>query len=156
MNASEYQPISLLSTICKLSESINNKWVAGHLNWGGLLNLNQYGFHSARTTADDLTVITYTISKGSWPHIHHEDSCPGILKAFDNMWRRRLLHKLSISEISGNALSIIKSFLTSRSLKVIINSQSSDALNINTNVSQGSHPFFYYILMSCLKEYSDH
>ncbi|XP_065684204.1 uncharacterized protein LOC136096626 [Hydra vulgaris] len=46
-----------------------------------------------------------------------------ISKAFDQVWRAGLLHKLSSCGISGNIFKIIESFLTNRSIKVVLNEQ---------------------------------
>ena len=47
-----------------------------------------------------------------------------ISKAFEQVWHKGLLCKLSSYGISGRVHSIIKSFLTGRKLKVIVNGQS--------------------------------
>jgi hypothetical protein len=46
--------------------------------------------------------------------------------------------KLVSHDVSGNVLSVIKSFSTNRSLKVVVYGQSSEAQNINAGVLQGS------------------
>ena len=61
-----------------------------------------------------------------------------ISKAFDKVWHRGLILKLSRNGISGNVLGIIESFLSNRSLNVVINGQKSKAHNINAGVPQGS------------------
>merc|ERR1711984_21944 len=47
-------------------------------------------------------------------------------------------YKLSSYGIGGNLYAVIKSFLSGRSLKVVINGQSSEAHAINAGVPQGS------------------
>ena len=61
-----------------------------------------------------------------------------ISKAFDQVWHKGLLHKLFSYGISGRIYSIIKSFLSSRSMKVVVNGQSSEVHEINAGVPQGS------------------
>lgn len=61
-----------------------------------------------------------------------------ISKAFDKVLHWELLHKLFTYRISGRDVSIIKSFLKGRSLKVIDNGQSSKGLKINAGILQGS------------------
>ena len=134
---SQYRPISLLSIISKLFESVINKRVLDHLVKNNLMSDVQYGFRSYRSTADVLTVITHRISEAIAKGNHTRLIALDISKAFDKVWHKGLLHKLS-SYICGNMHAVIKSFLSGRSLKVVINGQSSDAHAINAGVPQGS------------------
>jgi hypothetical protein len=61
-------------------------------------------------------------------------------------------HKLVSNGVSGNVLSVIESFLTNRSLKVVVNGQSSEAQNINAGVPQGSllGPTLFLVFISDL------
>jgi len=52
-----YRPISLLSIISKVFESLINLCVTRHLETLKLFSDHQYGFRSGRSTADALTVI---------------------------------------------------------------------------------------------------
>lgn len=60
------------------------------------------------------------------------------MNLFDKVWRKDLLRKFSNYGITGRVFSIIKSFLTGWSLKVIFNGQSSGALVVNAGDHQGS------------------
>ena len=68
-----------------------------------------------------------------------------ISKAFDKVWHRGLIRKLQAYGISGKILSIIKSFLSDRSIKVVLSGSSSKEHSINAGVPQGSvlGPTFY-------------
>ena len=59
---SQYRPISLLSIVSKLFESIINEQILRHLTRADLLSDFLYGFRAYRSTADVLTVITDRIS----------------------------------------------------------------------------------------------
>ena len=48
-----------------------------------------------------------------------------ILKAFDKVWHEGLLFKLERIGISGNLLSLLKSFLSNRFQRVVLNGQCS-------------------------------
>ena len=61
-----------------------------------------------------------------------------ISKAFDKVWHKGLLNKLKGYGLGGRVLSILKSFLSGRSMKVIINGQSSEVHFVNAGVPQGS------------------
>ena len=135
---SQYRPISLLSIISKLFECVINKRVLDHLVKNNLLSDVQYGFRSSRSTADVLTVLTHRISEAIAKGNHTRVIALDISKAFDKVWHKGLLHKLSSYGICGNLHAVIKSFLSGRSLKVVINGQSSEAHSINAGVPQGS------------------
>ena len=137
-NPAQYRPISLLSVISKLFESVINKRILDHLNRNNLLSDVQYGFRSARSTADVLTVITHRISEAMAMGNHSRVIALDISKAFDKVWHKGLLLKLSSYGISGKVLAVIKSFLSGRSLRVVVNGQSSHAHSINAGVPQGS------------------
>lgn len=62
-----------------------------------------------------------------------------ILKTFNKVW----LHKLSSYNITGRVFSVIKSFLSGRSMKVV-NGQSSEAHEINVGILQS--PLIYSTL----------
>ena len=81
----------------------------------------QYGFWASRSTADILTVITSKISSALDNGYITRAIALDISKAFDKVWHEGLLHKVSSYGITGKTFSIIKSFLTSRSLKVVVN-----------------------------------
>ena len=56
-------------------------------------------------------------------------------KAFDKVWHAGLLHKLKAYRIGGCILSIVVSFLQDRSMKVVLDGQSSTPYEINAVVS---------------------
>lgn len=59
-------------------------------------------------------------------------------KAFDKLWYMGLQHKLSSFCISGGVFAITQSFLSQRSMKVVVNRRSSEADMNNAGVPQGS------------------
>ena len=67
-----------------------------------------------------------------------------ISKAFDKVWHKGLYSNLPAMAylasygISGNILGVIESFLSNRSLKVVINGQTFEAHKVNAGVPQGS------------------
>lgn len=56
----------------------------------------------------------------------------------DNVWHTGLLHKLSSDRISGRDLSVMKSLLSGKSMKVVVISPSSVAHEIKAAFPQGS------------------
>ena len=135
---SQYRPISLLSIISKLLESIINKRIMHHLLVNSLLSDQQYGFRSCRSTADVLTVITHRVSEALDNGHMTKSIALDISKAFDKVWHKGLLHKLLGYGINGNVFGLIKSFLSNRYLRVVVDGQKSETFSINAGVPQGS------------------
>ena len=92
---SQYRPINLLSVISKLFEVVINHRILGHLTKKNLLSDSQYGFRSARSTADAQTVFTQRVSQALHDNLHARAVALDIFKAFDNVWHKGLLLKLA-------------------------------------------------------------
>ena len=76
-----------------------------------------------------------------------------ISKAFDKVWHKGLLYKLESLGVRDPVLKWIKSYLTGRKQRVIIDGQSSDWREIEAGVPQGSvlgPLLFLFILMILL------
>ena len=61
-----------------------------------------------------------------------------IKKAFDKVWHKGLIHKLSLCGIQGDLLDWFENYLHGRLQRVIINGQSSEWAEFNAGVPQGS------------------
>ena len=61
-----------------------------------------------------------------------------ISKAFDKVWHKGLLFKLSQNGISGNLLDLLSSFLSDRKQRVLLNGQTSEWQNVTAGIPQSS------------------
>ena len=77
-----------------------------------------------------------------------------ISKAFDRVWHNGLLFKLEKNGVNGNLFQFIKSFLSGRFQRVLLNSQTSDWEAIQADVPQGSilGPLFFLIYINNLAD----
>ena len=133
-----YRPISLLSLIGKTMERCVHKHLYNYIVEHMLLTPFQSCF-----VAGDLT--TYQLLHTYHTFIEAVDSgkevrvvfC-GISKAFDRVWHKGLLHKLSHIEISGDFLQWFKSYLCDRRQRVVLNGVTSDWASVLAWVPQGS------------------
>ena len=133
-----YRPISLLSVVSKLFERLINNRLVQHLEATNLFTDFQYGFRSARSTADLLTVITERIYRSLDNNGGAQAVALDISKAFDKVWHAGLLHKLASYGVAGKAHGIISSFLKGRKMNVVLDGKSSGEFSINAGVPQGS------------------
>ena len=92
---SNYRPISLLSVFGKIFEQLLNKQIFRHLNSHNLLSDFQFGFRRQRSSADLLAFLTEHISRILDKRGESRSVSLDISKAFDTVWHKGLLHKLS-------------------------------------------------------------
>ena len=98
----------------------------------------QYGFRSARSTADLLIVVSDRIARAFNRSGATRAVALDISKAFNRVWHAGLLHKLKSYGILGQIFGLISSFLSNRHLQVVLDGKSSQEYPVNAGVLQGS------------------
>ncbi|GFT94512.1 probable RNA-directed DNA polymerase from transposon X-element [Trichonephila clavipes] len=135
--ATSYRPISLLSTIGKLTESIILLRLKNFINSNNLLNPNQYGFTTKLSTLHPLLRLTEHISEGFQKKKSTGVVFLDIQKAFDRVWINGPTFKLISYNIPPPMIHLIHSYLTNRSFKVRINETLSNEHPVNAGCPQG-------------------
>ena len=124
--------------LCKVLESIIRTAILDHLTQNNLICKNQYGFVPKRSTSLQLLKVMeewiQVIDNGGNIDVIYLD----VMKAFDQVPKNRLLTKLSSCGIKKNLLQWIDSFLTNRTLTVLVNGCKSGEGMATSGVPQGS------------------
>ena len=119
-----YRPISLLCIISKVMEAAIHNQLQKYLLGNCLLSHRQFGFRPHHSTADMLTILTQqwsnSLDKGNEVRLIALD----IKGAFDKVWHNGLCSKLIAKGVRGKLLTWIKSYLTDRSINVVLSGQS--------------------------------
>lgn len=138
--AQNYRPISVLSGLNKIFETILATRFKNFLKTEGLLYEKQYGFRDkSGTSTAAMEMIDYV-----YEHLDQK-GCNivsalfiDLRKAFDSVKHNLLLRKLYAYVIRGPAYEIMSSYLSNRSQFVAIRGTNSSTLPITRGVPQGS------------------
>ncbi len=133
-----YRPISLLSCIGKLMERCVHKYLYNFLITNNKLTPFQSGFIKGDSTVNQLTYIYNDICKALDEGKEVRAVFCDISKAFDRVWHKGLLYKLSSLGITGSLPDFFSSYLSKRRQRVVYGNSSSSWASINAGVPQGS------------------
>ena len=136
---SNYRPISLTCTCCKLLESLIAAELVNFLNKHKLISKHQHGFlkrHSTCTNLlESLNDWTLSICTSTSVAIAYID----FARAFDSISHSKLITKLICYGIRGNLLYWVDAFLTNRTQRVLVGSSFSSVRSVISGVPQGKH-----------------
>ena len=148
-----YRPVSLTSHVVKIYERILRKKMVAHLEDNSLLCPNQHGFRSGKSCLTQLLHhlddILESLMAGTDVDVIYLD----FAKAFDKVDHKLLLKKLSHYGFSTSVVKWIKSFLSDRLQKVVIDGKFSLLAAIISGVPQGTvlGPILFLIFINDIK-----
>lgn len=133
-----YRPISLTSTCCKLLEHVLFTNLVNFLQSNSFFTPAQHGFR--KTYSCETQLITFTEKLHTILDSSSQADCIYLdfSKAFDKVCHQLLLHKLSNLNLDRNVLQWIESFLTRRTQFVHANGFNSSFSEVRSGVPQGS------------------
>lgn len=137
-NLSNYRPISLISTLSKLLEKMVNKRLIWHLEVSKLLPNNQCGFRRNHSTLDHLANLHTDICNAINTKQHLILIALDLEKAYDMVWRNRVLQIIKKWGITGKIFTFLKNFLTNRSIQVKAHNYLSNVYHTENGLPQGS------------------
>lgn len=133
-----YRPISLLCVLSKVLEKCVKLQLQQFLENNHILAPCQFGFRKGKNSSDALFLLNKflmeSINKNRKSIILFID----LAKAFDSLDKSILFHKLECVGVRNTALKWFKSYLSDRKQIVSICGQTSDTLNVDYGVVQGS------------------
>ncbi|GFV69684.1 probable RNA-directed DNA polymerase from transposon X-element [Trichonephila clavipes] len=137
----EFRPIALTSTTCKIMEKMTLIRIQYFLDSKNLIPGEQYGYRRGHSTVDQIISFCQSIrdAQNCKPTHHTMAALLDLTKAFDRVWKHKLLIKLHDTfNIRGNTLAWISDFLHHRSIRVNFNNTFSDPVVLGQGVPQGS------------------
>lgn len=137
-DAKNYRPISLLSVLSKVLESIISNRLTAHLDKHYLLCTRQFAFRKGHSASDLHTLLT-----NKWSSALDQGRATAVVAldiegAFDRVWHGALVEKLRTIGVAGELLELLRNYLEKRYLRVVLNGHQSSLQCIGAGVPQGS------------------
>ena len=125
LESANYRPVSLTSHLIKVFERVIQTKVIHYLESNKLLSCNQYGFRKGCSCLSELLAHFNDIFDNLGNQLDTDTVYLDFSKAFDKVDHALLIKKLQLYEIRGKLLNWIKSFLSNRYQKVVVNGKKS-------------------------------
>lgn len=137
-SVTNYRPIALTSTCCKLLEHVIHKHITVFLNTHSILSTAQHGFRRGFSTATQLVETVHDFAVGINDRKQTDVIFIDFAKAFDKISHIKLMIKLRAIVKNVKLCNWIQSYLTSRYQYVIFKNSPSKMVPVTSGVPQGS------------------
>lgn len=145
-----YRPISLLSTLAKVTERIITRRITTFTETNNILPDAQFGYRSKHSTSLQTAKVSQIITNALNKRKHTAMMIFDIEKAFDRVWHDGLIYKLRQLQYPIAMIKLIHSFITNRTFQIKLQSHLSTTRHSKAGVPQGSplSPLIYIIYTS--------
>ena len=133
-----YRPVSLTSHILKIFERVLRERIVRFIEENNLLSNDQYGFRPGRSTILQLLVHIDRVIEILENNKNADVLYLDFAKAFDKVCHKTLLKKLEGFGIQGKLLEWIRSFLSDRYQRVVVEGKLSEPEKVRSGVPQGT------------------
>ena len=144
-----YRAVSLLPICEKIFERLLYNRLFEYFIENELISTSQSGFKPEDSGISQLLSLTHDIYQSFDNGFEVRGVFLDISKAFEEVWHKGLIYKLTQNGVAGNLLNTLTDFLKDRKQRVVLNGQNSKWVNVEAEVPQGSNlgplPFLIYI-----------
>ena len=154
-SVASYRPISICDPCSKIMEGLLNEQIVKHMSKYGLLPNSQHGYRRKRSTVSATTHLSGHIDNAKRAGKRVAVLCFDYSAAFDCVDGVILGAKLKNMGFVENAVKLVRSYMTNRTIFVEVGDFRSDEMLFESMAPQGSKisPTFYLLLASDLHEY---
>ena len=136
--AENYRPVSLTSVTSKLLEHILCRHLLKHLEKNKILTSLNHGFRSGYSCETQLLTTMNDLLQSYDRGQQTDVAILDFSKAFDTVPHSKLLHKLEHYGIQGSILLWLQAFLTTRTMRTVVEGEASEEVRVESGVPQGT------------------